>query len=60
MKQYLVFVGDCYYPGGGWNDFDYATDSLDDAILHAGQRAEDWRQVVDLEQLAVVWPEWKK
>lgn len=31
MKRYLVFCGWNYYPGGGGNDFYFATDDLEEA-----------------------------
>lgn len=32
MKRYLVFIGDLYYPGGGWSDFRSDYDTLPQAV----------------------------
>lgn len=31
MKRYLVFSAECYYPSGGWNDFEADFDTLVEA-----------------------------
>lgn len=30
MKRYVLFAGDVYYPGGGFEDFEASSDSLAD------------------------------
>lgn len=32
MKAVLLFAGETYYPGGGWEDFVQDCDSVDEAI----------------------------
>ncbi len=62
--RYLVFVGDRYYPDGGWRDFIGGHAELTDAITAAStpsqvgsdDRPYDWAHVVDLETLSIVWP----
>lgn len=47
MKRFALFMGHNYYPGRAWEDFQHATDTLEEAL--AFQRGEfDWYQVVDL------------
>lgn len=47
---YLVFAGDNYYPGGGWEDFQSAhtTPEEADAAVEELRKINDWAQVVDL------------
>ena len=49
MKQFLVFVGGDYYPGGGWDDFAFSFDNFDSARDYAqgALMHNDWAQVVD-------------
>lgn len=55
MKRFLVFVGDDYYPQGGWRDFRGDYDSQAQAMDAIGQLAAlrmrgqwwGWWQVVD-------------
>jgi hypothetical protein len=56
MGRYLVFVGNLYYPNGGANDFDFATNSLEEAVNSARQdTVEDgWANVLDAETGQVV------
>ena len=35
IKRYLVFAYRCYYPGGGWSDFEASFDEFSDAIAMA-------------------------
>ena len=56
FKRYLVFMGDHYYPGGGWNDFSDSFDDWDLAKSHALAKKQqgvgwpaDWAQIVDTE-----------
>lgn len=56
--RYLVFAGDDYYPGGGWQDFKGAYLFLDDAKMRAadaGGYAWMWACVVDLDTMEEVW-----
>lgn len=56
LKRFLLFNGQCYYPGGGWDDFIGSFDSLDEAkSVYGGSGGTfDWFQVVDLETGTVV------
>lgn len=47
MKRFLLFGGDCYYPGGGWDDFVGAFDSAAEAHDHAMKNPNDWWHIVD-------------
>lgn len=47
MNRYLLFVGDTYYPSGGWDDFIGPYDSVSDAWTVAVQKHRDWAHVVD-------------
>ena len=61
MKRYLAFYGDCYYAGGGMNDFVNDFDSVEDCekaiqLKHKENRPDDlewewaWRQIWDSEK----------
>lgn len=52
-KRYLVFAGDFYYPGGGWDDFKGAHDTLESAQGAAKTAGGDWCHIVDTETMAV-------
>lgn len=54
MKQFLLFSGDTYYPGGGWEDYkgDYATQ--EEAIAASKADEHDWFQIVDLQTTQIV------
>ena len=62
MKKYIVFAGNDYYPRGGWNDFLFSVDNLEDLedilgyeknsietfyLNRINNCAYDWLQVVD-------------
>ena len=50
MKRYLVFMGDQYYPLGGWEDFQTSCDKEENCFSYiAAQtvRSYDWWQIVD-------------
>ena len=53
MKNYLLFAGDHYYPSGGWDDFQEAFETWEEANQKGKdlkeQRKADWYHVVDLE-----------
>lgn len=68
MKRYLVFGGNCFYPGGGWNDFICSTDDELQAIEIAANFARRtspreftsgrWSHVYDTDRENVV-KEWQ-
>lgn len=61
FKRYLLFAGQRYYPGGGWNDYRGSFETADLAIRHIAKRdvdTYDWWQVVDLETGRVVEEEY--
>ena len=63
MKNYLVFLGDNYYPCGGMRDFKEDFDTLDDAKNHIENllnaetfaRTEFWYHVYSIEDKAIVY-----
>lgn len=63
MKNYLVFLGDDYYPYGGMLDFKEDFDTLDDAKNHIENllnaktfaRTEFWYHVYSIEDKAIVY-----
>lgn len=52
--NYLVFAGQDYYPGRGWENFVRAARTLDDALEIAASATGDWWQVVELETFEVL------
>lgn len=51
MNQFVLFAGDNYYPGGGWQDFVDSYDTVEEAVA-AGKPDEDdwgkWYHVIDI------------
>ena len=52
IKQFLLFMGDVFYPKGGWEDFHSSYDDAEDAIgvgvrTSEIQASRKWFQVVD-------------
>lgn len=49
MKKYLAFSGECYYPGGGWEDFKGDFDNITEAFTVARKDHEKygWWHVID-------------
>ena len=65
MKRYLAFYGDCYYAGGGMNDFITDCDTIEDCETaikkaHIKNRPDDlewewaWKQIYDTEKREMV------
>ena len=48
MKKFLLFVGDAYYPEGGWNDFVDSFDSVEEAKEKIPEDC-DWWHVINSE-----------
>jgi hypothetical protein len=53
MKKYLLFLGDCYYPSGGWNDFQSSFDTIEEARAAVPPNT-DWWHIVDSETASEV------
>jgi len=50
MKRYILFGFDDYYPSGGWSDFLYAGDSIEECKEHTLKlkwNAKNNYQIVD-------------
>lgn len=67
MKAFLLFVGEQYYPRGGWDDFHGDFDSVKEAVEFVSANPKfrsmpdddwasdiQWAQVVDLTTMKVV------
>ena len=55
MKKYLVFAGETYYPGGGFNDYVGSSNSLQSAIdMGEDDTWSDWWHIVDTESMKMV------
>ena len=55
--MFLVFAGEEYYPGGGWNDFQGTAESVDAArsVVEANTDSNDsWYHIVDGSSLKIV------
>lgn len=53
MKRFLVFGGYDYYPSGGWEDYQSAFDTLEEAktFIQSPTSELDWYHVVDTHSL---------
>lgn len=57
MKRYLLFVGDFYYPAGGWNDYKGCYATLEEA-KDAGFKLQtdcSWAHIVDINAGEIVF-----
>lgn len=57
MKKFAVFMGDIYYPLGGFHDFKASFDTLKEARVYikAQKRSSyDWYHIVDIEQKRII------
>jgi hypothetical protein len=52
--RYLLFAGDTWYPGGGWDDFRGAFATIDEAKA-ADLSHYDWAHIIDLRTMTEVW-----
>lgn len=59
MKRYLVFAFDYYYPGGGWNDFVSAHDTVEEAQKAGKDKNLDCYQIVDIETGEQIERSWR-
>ena len=57
MKRFLLFMGEHYYPEGGWHDFMGSFETLEDAKSAALKSNWEWVQVVDIEENDIVFVE---
>ncbi len=48
MKQFILFAGDCYYPGGGMADYIGDFHNLIDAQIYQRPTC-DWWHILDTE-----------
>ncbi len=55
-KPFALFYGSCYYPCGGFCDFENTFDSVESAVKSASDQEAilEWWHVVDLRTLKVV------
>ena len=53
MKQFVLFAGDCYYPGGGVSDFIGDFHNLIDAQIFP-LRSVDWAHILNTETGEVI------
>lgn len=64
MKRFLLFQGDCYYPRGGFEDFENCFKTLDIAKEYAFKNLNnnscDWAHVLDLEKNKIVFDSFDK
>jgi hypothetical protein len=57
VLRYMLFMGDRYYPSGGWHDFMGFFQTVDEAIEATKPRnIYGWAHVVDPE-FGIVWEE---
>ncbi len=52
----LIFTGEVYYPGGGWNDYQGTADTIEAAraVVESVLGSDEWYQIVDGGSLKVV------
>lgn len=59
LKRYLVFVGDCYYPQGGMQDFCGSRETEEAAITFAQSKINGeglrWAHVYDTAANKIIW-----
>lgn len=56
-NRFLVFIGDTYYPSGGWGDFHRGFSSIEECLEYIKAIKCDWWQIVDAQTLKIV-KEW--
>lgn len=59
MKRFALFLGNQYYPSGGWEDFYAAFDTVEDAKAQAEKELPEltyaWANIADLQVGKMVW-----
>jgi hypothetical protein len=53
--SYMLFAGDTYYPGGGWNDYQESFSSTEEAIEYLARISYQWAHIVDSINKEMVW-----
>lgn len=57
-KRFALFMGNQYYPRGGWEDFIAAFDTVDEAMLQAAKDLHQftycWANIADLQTGKIV------
>ncbi len=50
-QRYIVFAGDTYYPGGGWDDLVGTYATLEEAKAAAADAKSklDWAEIIDFD-----------
>jgi hypothetical protein len=48
MQRYLLFSGNQFYPGGGWDDLRGEFATFEEAREKADKLDDDWFHIVDL------------
>lgn len=51
--QYFVFAGESYYPGGGWQDYKGAVETIEQALTLVANIDCDWWQIVLIGSLTI-------
>ena len=55
MKKFLLFMGDVYYPSGGWEDFKGAFATIEDARAQIKEQwSFEWWHIVDFETKEII------
>jgi hypothetical protein len=59
MKRFMLFGRDCYYPAGGWQDFEGDFDTVEDARAHilAQEYRRDAYDLIDVDTKEDHWKE---
>ena len=55
MKRFLLFCHDCYYPCGGWSDYEGSFDTAEEAMAFKTRYQSDNGEVVDSTTEQVVY-----
>lgn len=53
-RPFLIFLGDKYYPAGGWYDFCDRFRTKREALIKAANLKSDWWHIVDLNSGKIV------
>lgn len=58
MKRFLIFAGSLYYPSGGWHDFEFMCETIEEAQGYINGRTKvdelSWAHAYDTETKAIV------